>query len=94
MVFGGGIKVFEQNARFADDASGVDFAHLVHMAQVHHAAAFKGHGLTVISGACAACGDGDIVFVAGFEDFDDFGFRSWTDDEIGGDVVEAIFQDR
>ena len=72
----------------------MDLLHLVHMAEVHDAAAFERHGLSVVAGARAARGDGAVVGEAGLEDFHNLGLASRADDEVGGHMVEAIFQDR
>ena len=94
MLFGGLVQVLQKNARFGDDAARVYFLHIVHEAEVHDAATFERHGLAVVAGACAARGDRAVMFKANLKDFNDFGFGPWAYDEVGGDMVEARFQNR
>ena len=93
MLLRRGVEIFQQDAGFCDDAAGVDLLDLVHVAQVHDAAARQRHGLSVVTGARAAGGDGAVVGVAGLEDLDDLSLGAGADDEIGGDVVEPRLED-
>ena len=94
MFLGGRIKVFQQNARFGDDAARMDFLHLVHVPQMHHAATGKRHRLTIVSGAGPPRRDGAVMGIAGLQNLDHLGFRARRDHEVGGHMIEPVFQHR
>ncbi len=84
----GGVDIFQQTARFDDCATGMDFLDRVHLVHVQDAAARQRHRLPVIAGARAACGDGDVMGVAGFQDLDHLGLGLGRDDEIADHPIE------
>ena len=88
------IQIFQKATRLHDDAAGMHLFHRVHVMQVHDTSTGQRHGLPVIARPCPAGGDGNIMGVTGFEDFDDFGFAFGRDDKIGCDVIQPGFQHR
>ena len=88
------VEILEEDARLADHPARLDRLDFVHVAEVHDAAAGERHCLPVVAGPGASGGDGHVVCVARPEYFDDLGLISGAHDEIGGDVVETILEDR